>query len=601
MRAARAGMIKTGAAVLVFYFSCAGGAYAKTSRMSACLSPRTALPAVRMVIADVVKETERRSSRRYTNHHFSVFLRKLAVQIGTADHILAEIKERYRAEFGPAIERLERNEQVFLTAKQQWVITHEKEVMLIAYAMGKVIGLDERECACLAIAARFHDIGKCAVDPAVINDDRLFEQLLKETGKAQEEEREHIRNQIVEHTVQSYHILKNAGIKNETILDTVFYHHANVDGSGYPDPITRRDIPLFARITRVADSFSAMLGDRPYPRKFQKSFQDAVNEIDRNIYYMYGPRMARAFFALLEEPVITNKHKELYHIPAWEAKIFRRLNDAALADTRGQMFERTACGISEEWNALPYAVAVSSIGTHRHAVVNLIISVLDDELRLRGVRKSTLVQEQMRRLTLLSYQTMFSDSDEARLLITHLSEAAGNPFTGKVIYSTLRPCKECLALLGMLKVKEIYFGEEHVIPSFIAESEETVALLRQNGIRVAQAHYRHEGVRNPNRLFFALCRHDQYPLLIETIDRWVADIVNHDDEHHFPQSVIEKRVAAFDRFLQHLIGKNSDTYDIPALLTAVQQARAIFDQTSNAAARFFTQGFFRSVMLEQAI
>lgn len=63
---------------------------------------------------------------------------------------------------------------------------------------------------------------------------------------------------------QSYQILRKKGINSKAILEAVFYHHENFDGSGYPDRLRAGEIPVEAQILRIVDSYSAMLGDRPY-------------------------------------------------------------------------------------------------------------------------------------------------------------------------------------------------------------------------------------------------------------------------------------------------------------------------------------------------
>lgn len=52
------------------------------------------------------------------------------------------------------------------------------------------------------------------------------------------------------------------------ILDAVYHHHENYDGSGYPDNLAGEKIPLSARIIRVCDTFAALISDRPYRQAF---------------------------------------------------------------------------------------------------------------------------------------------------------------------------------------------------------------------------------------------------------------------------------------------------------------------------------------------
>ncbi|MBO5459640.1 MAG: HD domain-containing protein, partial [Lachnospira sp.] len=52
------------------------------------------------------------------------------------------------------------------------------------------------------------------------------------------------------------------------IMNTVLSHHECFDGSGYPDNLSGKDIPLGARILRVVDEFAALISDRPYRKAF---------------------------------------------------------------------------------------------------------------------------------------------------------------------------------------------------------------------------------------------------------------------------------------------------------------------------------------------
>ena len=55
---------------------------------------------------------------------------------------------------------------------------------------------------------------------------------------------------------------------SQTILNAVYYHHENYDGTGYPDNLKGKDIPREARILRTCDVFAALVSDRPYRSAF---------------------------------------------------------------------------------------------------------------------------------------------------------------------------------------------------------------------------------------------------------------------------------------------------------------------------------------------
>ena len=103
----------------------------------------------------------------------------------------------------------------------------------------------------LYYAAEFHDIGKINTPDSI----------LTKKGALNDEEYAKIK----EHPIESVKILKPMEKWfGKVILDAVLYHQENYDGTGYPYGKKGKEINILARIIRVADSFDAMITDRPY-------------------------------------------------------------------------------------------------------------------------------------------------------------------------------------------------------------------------------------------------------------------------------------------------------------------------------------------------
>ncbi|MFH1460183.1 MAG: HD domain-containing phosphohydrolase [Candidatus Omnitrophota bacterium] len=188
--------------------------------------------------------------------------------------------------FSRAIYYLEHHEKSMRVPA--WIIRHQKEVFFIAYRMGEVLGFASENLTALAITARFHDIGKSNIDPGIINNQGVL-------SDAQ-------RYEVFEHVLFSYQILKKKGINSKIILKSVFHHHENYDGSGYPDKLRATEIPVFAQILRIADSFSAMLGARPYRNPKGKNFKSALTQIENGRGTFYNPKMVDVFLRILQTP-----------------------------------------------------------------------------------------------------------------------------------------------------------------------------------------------------------------------------------------------------------------------------------------------------------
>lgn len=105
----------------------------------------------------------------------------------------------------------------------------------------------------VCVAGKLHDIGKIG-----IRDDILFKK-----DKLTDSEYELVKK----HSEMSYKIIKPVDVIGK-ISDYVLHHHERWNGEGYPHKLKEKAIPLGARILAVADTFNALVSNRPY-RKAQ--------------------------------------------------------------------------------------------------------------------------------------------------------------------------------------------------------------------------------------------------------------------------------------------------------------------------------------------
>ena len=136
-----------------------------------------------------------------------------------------------------------------LDAKDPYTRGHSERVALLARRLGQQIGLETSDLEDIYLSGLLHDIGKVGVD----------DRILAKPGQLTEDE----FRQIQQHPMIGYQIL--CQLKNlAQILPGVRHHHEAFNGKGYPDKLKGEDIPLMARIIAVADSYDAMVSDRPY-------------------------------------------------------------------------------------------------------------------------------------------------------------------------------------------------------------------------------------------------------------------------------------------------------------------------------------------------
>ena len=169
-----------------------------------------------------------------------------------------------------------------VSAKDKYTLGHSERVMDYAVMIAKAMGLSEERIRLVKIAALLHDIGKVEIPESVLN----------KSGPLTADD----RYLLHKHPDYSVDILEPlAGI--EHLIDSIKYHHERFDGKGYPSGIKGNNIPLEARILCVADSFDAMLSDRPY-RKGMK-IDEVVEELKSNSGTQFDPFTVQAFLSVL--------------------------------------------------------------------------------------------------------------------------------------------------------------------------------------------------------------------------------------------------------------------------------------------------------------
>ncbi len=149
----------------------------------------------------------------------------------------------------------------FVDAKDATTANHSETVSRLAAAIGTELGLDESIVDQLALAGLLHDIGKIGIADSLLQAPRGLTHEEMEAVKA--------------HPALGYSLLEGLGIA--PIDEWILHHHENLDGTGYPDRLVGDEIPLGARIIRVADAFEAMTSDRPY--REGQSIEYALTEL----------------------------------------------------------------------------------------------------------------------------------------------------------------------------------------------------------------------------------------------------------------------------------------------------------------------------------
>lgn len=126
---------------------------------------------------------------------------------------------------------------------------HSERVTKYSELIAKELGLPDNDIKDLRLAGLLHDIGKIGID----------ESILRKPSKLTNAEFQEIKK----HPVFAANILESIPQMKE-IIPVIKHHHERYDGQGYPDGLKDNDIPYFARIISIADTFDAMSSNRPY-------------------------------------------------------------------------------------------------------------------------------------------------------------------------------------------------------------------------------------------------------------------------------------------------------------------------------------------------
>jgi putative nucleotidyltransferase with HDIG domain len=165
---------------------------------------------------------------------------------------------------------------------------HIWRVTNYALMLGRQLGLAPADLDLLEKGAPLHDIGKIAIDDAI----------LRKPGPLTPAEFEVMKT----HTTKGAKIIGKVP-ELRPITPIVLSHHERWDGSGYPDGLKGEDIPLLARVVAVANAFDVMTRAQPYRLGNGKPVEEAFAEVERMAGSQFDPQCAAAFLAIREEIV----------------------------------------------------------------------------------------------------------------------------------------------------------------------------------------------------------------------------------------------------------------------------------------------------------
>ena len=137
-----------------------------------------------------------------------------------------------------------------IDAKDPYTKGHSTSVSRYSEALARAINLPEDQVQKIKLGALLHDVGKIGIPETV----------LKKPDKLSDEEWQIMKQHPV---IGAEKVLAPNEALRE-LIPMVKYHHEHLDGSGYPEQLKGDEIPIEARIIAVADTYHALISDRPY-------------------------------------------------------------------------------------------------------------------------------------------------------------------------------------------------------------------------------------------------------------------------------------------------------------------------------------------------
>ncbi|MBN1856858.1 MAG: diguanylate cyclase [Dehalococcoidia bacterium] len=167
--------------------------------------------------------------------------------------------------------------------KDHYTYGHSRKVNTYAVVLAEALGLPSGEVSRISTSALLHDIGKIGIPDRILN----------KKGDLDADEWEAIKS----HPRLGANIVGNVP-DLAPCVGNILYHHERWDGTGYPEGLRGKSIPIGARILAIADSFAAMASVRPYREALSDA--EALERLRQNAGSQFDPDLLDAFIKEVE-------------------------------------------------------------------------------------------------------------------------------------------------------------------------------------------------------------------------------------------------------------------------------------------------------------
>ena len=159
-----------------------------------------------------------------------------------------------------------------------------KKKVLIASSLAKRFDLSKEEIDNLKIAILMYDIGNLLIP----------QEILQKTTPLTDEEKTFIKEHPI---IAARDILKPISVVQD-IIPIIEKHHENWDGSGYPNNLSKEEIPMSSQIILIIDAFFALIETRPYRSKLSET--EALKVIKEDSGKKWNEDLVKEFIAIIK-------------------------------------------------------------------------------------------------------------------------------------------------------------------------------------------------------------------------------------------------------------------------------------------------------------
>lgn len=228
---------------------------------------------------------------------------KNAIKLGAYQNMLKDHKKvleaevsKKTAELQKALIEVQKSEQDIISILSKTAEYRDNETSAHTLRVGEMAALiakkfnwSEENIELIRLAAPMHDMGKVGIP----------DNILLKPGKLNEEEFEVMKK----HADIGYSILS----QKETPLlklaaEIAYTHHEKYNGKGYPNSLSKEEIPLSGAIVAVVDVFDALLSERPYKKAF--TLEKTLSIIKDDSGSHFHPKVVEVFLKSMDEILI---------------------------------------------------------------------------------------------------------------------------------------------------------------------------------------------------------------------------------------------------------------------------------------------------------